>query len=132
MGLGLDTSNSRVKSFFFEDACDQYAAVVRGAGGDGYVQLPGAANAADFVGFSACEVTDTRLAQPVIIESGVVLVRAAAAFDALSLLRIADTSGRLEAVAKIDRVQSEQLTIASNAATLAKKAAGLTTEPRPR
>lgn len=125
MGLGLDTNRSMVKSFLFEDVCDQYAALVRGAGGDGYTQLPAAANAADFVGFSQYEVTDKRLAQPVIVESGMVLVRAASAFDALSLLRIADTDGRVEAVVKIDRVQSEQLTIAANAATLAKKAAAL-------
>lgn len=121
MGFGLDLSMAHEKSFTFEDACSQYAALVRGAGGDGYAKLPAAANASDFIGFSryAIDSEGKRLNQPVVVQGGITLVRASAAFAMGALLRIADTTGRVQAVQRVAAARIEHLNPSSHAADLA-------------
>lgn len=118
--LDLTLSGSLIKALIIEAMCNRYAALVRGSA-DGKATLPGAANAAGFVGFAqyAVDSDHVGVAQPVIIDSGITYVNAKSAFPSMSLLRIADNLGNVEAIPSSPGVLFNQtVAVIANVATL--------------
>lgn len=116
MGYGLHIDQGIIKPLYIEAACKRYAALVRGSG-DNKVALPAGANDANLIGFSLYDV-DAAGVYPVIMGNGIVWGRAASAFNAQALLRIADNQGRLEAAPSPRFKQFAATAVAANAKAL--------------
>ena len=122
---GQDLTTALIKTHKYEDTIEAYRAVVAGTAED-TAALPGAANAAGFLGFTLYAGTGGDDAMPIHMTGGIAKATAKSAFSAGALLRIADTTGKVEAVSAPTLTQIDSALVpSSHQATLTKTAVAL-------